>query len=507
MFKRFLMFVMALSLAGCPDPLPISAKSGAKATAKPIIQDLYGADKSKREAAKKTLASQGSAGAQTLLEVMKDKDWNWHQAAKPKDSRRLQNILTYLKEGKQSAVSEPTTDALIAIGAPAIPSLMEALEYHDYCRQAACFVLSKLEAKVVSDALREKLRSKNAPSKAAALVAIGILGKRCAPALPAIYELFNSEDLSFRKAAATAIVQIRRDVYSKVAAILEEVGKNRKIRGPILEEKLKSCSPELIDIAASLYVLLMGRKSKQEALIAIRALGVKAAPLIPRVLIHALGPPHSDIYVQALAQSTLQRLPQETILKECINSLRFGSKTLKHAAARQLALTRGGVDAAIPDLIKTLPGANPQTANLCLSAIAKCGEKAKAFIPQLILANTNRRSFSGAFVGLLLKVDQENALKHIFDGLNHSNAMVRQRSAECLKFYPDKNAALVDKLIVMLDDKNPIVVRECVHALGECGSAGKKALPKIRVLAGEDRKAQKYYEAAVAAAERLKYAQ
>lgn len=505
MFKRFLMFALALSLAGCPDPLPTSAKSGATANSKPIIQDLYGADKSKSDAAKKKLISQGAAGAETVLAVMIDKNWNWHQKAKPTDGRRLQNVLTYIKEGSQKAVQEPITDVLLGIGKPAIPALMKALEYHEYCRQAACFVLTQLDTEEVNKALREKLRSNDVRSKASALEAIGVLGQRCRPALPALYDLFSGSDLNYRVASARAIALINAEVFNKVSKVLVELGKNRKLRGPMLDEKLKECSREETEVAASLYLVLSSRKNKQEALIAIRSLGPKARPLVPLILIHALGPPHSDIYVQALAQSTLQRLPHEIIVAESINCLRLGSKRLKHAAARQLALSKGPVDSAIPELIKSLPSADPQTANLCISAISKSGDKAKPFIPKLLLANTNRRSFSGPFVGLLLKVDPDNALKHIFDGLNHSNDIVRQRSAECLKFYPDKNAELVEKLIKMLDDKNPIVVRESIFALGECGSLGKKALPKIRSLAADAKKGEKYYEAAVAIAERLKY--
>lgn len=505
MFKRFLMFALALSLAGCPDPLPTSSKSGA-ANSKPIIQDLYGADKSKSDAAKKKLINQGATGAKTVLAVMTDKNWNWHQKAKPTDGRRLQNVLTYVKEGSQKAVHEPVTDVLVGIGKPAIPTLMKALEYHEYCRQAACFVLSQLDSKAVNEALKEKLRSDDVRSKSSALEAIRVLGPRCRPALPALYDLFNGSNLNYRKASARAIALVNVEVFKKVSKVLLDLGENSKLRGPKLDEKLKECSREGADVAASLYLVLSSRKNKQEALIAIRSLGPKARPLVPLVLIHALGPPHSDIYVQALAQSTLQRLPHEIIVSESINCLRVGNKRLKRAAARQLALSKGPVDAAIPELINALPSADPQTANLCISAISKSGDKAKPYIPKLLLANTNRRSFSGAFVGLLLKVDPDNALGHIFEGLNHANDMVRQRSAECLKFYPDKNAALVEKLIIMLDDKNPIVVRESIFALGECGTLGKKALPKVRSLAADDKKGEKYYEAAVAIARRLKYA-
>jgi HEAT repeat protein len=495
-FKRFLLVSLALSLTGCPNSNPPNNVPQSPQGSS-LVSKLHSADKATQKAARAELVGQGAKGAKTLVLAMKANSWNWHKNAKTSDGSRLQNISHYIRKVGERGVAEPVTDSLVAIGIQAMPALLDGLTGSSQCRSGTVYVLSRLDQDGVIKALQSTgLNSKDARKKEATLEALVLLGPRMKKILPALYETHQSKNVIYRIKAARAISAMTpkaREFLLQCAKHLRQTGKMDKAQ---FSAQLKASSLDPRSVVAGLHVFLEGRKYKQESLILLRLLKVLAKPVIPSVLIQTLGPPRSIPYVQALAQRTLVELDQKAVMSECINALKSNDAVLKHGAARYLALSRAPVDEAIPLLIASLKGGSRESSELCISAIVKSGPKAKPFLKQIMEANVEQASFSGALVGLLIKVDPDNTIERLLDGLKSANTMIRARSAECFRYYPNSPDRVMTVLVAALKDKEDAVITQLLYALATFGHRAYPFVDKVKAFLSEDQKTREYYKAA-----------
>ncbi|MBI5855902.1 MAG: HEAT repeat domain-containing protein [Nitrospirae bacterium] len=143
----------------------------------PLVRALRDGDWQVREAAIESLGMIGSPAVEGLLRQLRD--WDNRKAAiralgKIKDERVLEPLVAQLRHDE---FLEDATDALVELGAPAIPRLIAAMNDKDeMLRKQAVIILGRIKAPEAVDALIEKLNDKDWFARLTAAAALEKIG-------------------------------------------------------------------------------------------------------------------------------------------------------------------------------------------------------------------------------------------------------------------------------------------------------------------------------------------
>lgn len=143
----------------------------------PLVRALRDGDWQVREAVIESLGMIGSPAVDGILRQLRD--WDTRKAAiralgKIKDERVLDPLVQQLHSDE---FLEDATEALVEVGAPAVPRLLTALNDKDeMVRKQAAIILGRVKAPEAVDALIEKLKDKDWFTRLTAAAALEKIG-------------------------------------------------------------------------------------------------------------------------------------------------------------------------------------------------------------------------------------------------------------------------------------------------------------------------------------------
>jgi len=331
---------------------------------------------------------------------------------------------------------------------------------------------SVFEGKPLKDWIKT-LEDKQPQARVQAATALGRMGHKAEPAVPALIERFKDEDEMVCQAAAVALGRV-----ASAADLIRVLGnKDARTRrwgafaignlrrplgglhpadafvGPIrdkLRNKLKSAVPGLVESLQD--------KNDEVRVEVVSALGF-------------IGPPAKEA------------VPKITALLE------DPSKLIRQTAASALWWIDGQAKVAVPILIE---GLEDKRADLidrqtCVYVLGEIGEKAESAVPALILLlrgiqNSNRNETS---VGLSFSATDalgrigEPAVPALTTQLGDKDPDIRKNAAWALRGMGPKAKAAVPALCEMSKDGNVELRRFAVGALATIGPAASGAVPAL----------------------------
>lgn len=291
--------------------------------------------------------------------------------------------------------------ALVKIGQPAVPALIQALvDPSSLARANAAYALGEVGyasggigelAEEALPALIEMLRDKDKEARGRAAYALGGIGE---PAIPALIEALNHED---------------RDVRSNAAYALGRIGEPAKDAVPVLMKAMSNDD----------YVRLG----------AAEALGKIGEPAVP-ALVEALN--HEDEDVRRNAASVLGKIGE--LPKGAVPALikRLGDEDLYVRYNATIALSRIG-EPAVPALIEALRSEDSAIRSSAAYVLGDIGEPTKDAVVELIEALRDQEGVVRRNAMLSLSKIGKPAVPMLMETLKHEDQLVSSSAAYVLK--------------------------------------------------------------------------
>jgi HEAT repeat protein len=352
--------------------------------------------------------------------------------------------------GSFPAPADPeTAEELVAVGEPAIPSLVLALGHSDQeVRGLASWALSTIGPKAVP-ALISALRDDDAERSRAAAEA---LGRMLPEATPALIASLLAEDGVERQAAAQALGEMVPEAVSHLVDALQRedalgVAQVLGEMGPVAREAV----PALIEIlqdedlaARRLAAEVLGKIGLEEAIPALLA----AAPDVPGgaavavrqmagealakigarpALIEAVA--DDDVAVRRVAVEALAVMGLEgrEAIAALIKALRDEDMVVRTLAVR--ALGDMGAE-AIPALIEAVEDDEPTARREAARALGRMGPEAPEAVPILIEALRDEGGDGSAYASALSYMGPE-AVPALLEALRDEDWVVRALVSQC----------------------------------------------------------------------------
>ncbi len=394
-------------------------------------------------------------------------------------------------------------NALVRIGPPALPQLVETLKtplsYNRYRAPAAlktippiCQALAKMgpAASEATPALIRLLGHSNWGVRYGAAEAIAAIG-------PA------------NKQVALVLVRALRDdpenPYQQTVCLHAVAGLGRI--GPVSEEVLPALIQALSDkrdrvrVHVTKALVQIGPPAVPALVQALPDKNVWVGKSILKILLE-IGPPATpqliavlkgkDSRVRAAAAKALGQLgpAAKDAAPELTRTLKDQDDELRRSAAEALGRIGPAAKDAVPELIKILKGEDVKLRKTAAEALGRIGPAAENSVPELIKALKGadiklRRTAARAIGGIGPAAKQAAAT--LTKALDDENKWVRRAAAEALgKMGPAAKQA-VPALIEASNDNELLVRREAVEALAKVEPTAKQIIPHlIRALKDRD---------------------
>jgi HEAT repeat protein len=341
--------------------------------------------------------------------------------------------LTSLFKDGDGDVDCAAIDALLRIGAPAVPSLISALQRADHprARRNAEFVLERLGAKAAAGLpqLEALLGHDNPDVRISVIRVLSAYGEFADPK-PLIKVVQNDPDFDVRRVAVLGFGNFRK----------------------------------------------------------------RGAPAIP-VLIDVMLSEESGPFLASDASVSLACIgePAVAALAEIIISPKIGTMS-KHSAIHALDKMRmiydpNGVKKAVPALLEVLK--SRELAWRAANLLGNLGDHAQRAVP-LLKEFLKDQSYSGTdrviFAVSLLKLDPNNSVSNpvLIDGLRSGDHQIRSLAASRLEEISSRMTSAIPVLIELCTDPERDVRMLAASALGSFGPAAKSAIPALERLTKDE---------------------
>ena len=300
--------------------------------------------------------------------------------------------------------------------------------------------------------LIKKLQDKDPIERETAAKALGMLGSKALPAVPALLKALRDKDFVVREAAVKALERIGNPALPHLRKVLSEPELQwyllciiYRIQGKLTkkEQKILLNGKSFDQIPKSLIPLLykLLASDRRIRLEAAKKLGMlKASPAVP-ALLKAL----RDIDIYKTAEEALAKIGKPSV-PALIKIIQDDNWFLRPSAIRTLAKIG---KPAIPHIIKILGDQSEEVRATAAMTLGKIGAKAASAIPALIKA------------------------------LGDSSWIVRKESAEALGKIGAKAASAVPALIHALKNSSGIEREAVAKALGKIGPKASPAVPAL----------------------------
>jgi len=345
----------------------------------------------------------------------------------------------------EALLAHELADALVRIGSPSVPVLIQRLKDEDSdVRKAACSALGKLGDPSAIPALIEALKGRDRDVPRAACDALVQIGSAAVPAL--IKAATSNPSPSARCGACEALGKL-----GDPAAI------------PALIKALKDRGGYLLKDSDSLYRDAYMRVCEKAS----EALGELGDPSAVPALIKAAGDPSDR--VRPAAYSALVRIGKPAV-PVLIDALKDRSRYVRRRAC--FALGELGDPSAVPALIQALKDEDSGVRKAACWALGKLGDPSA--VPALIQALKDEDSgVRKAACWALGKLGDPSAVPALIQALKDEDSWVRMVACEVLGKLGDPSA--VPALIQALKDEHSWVreaARKALKRLGWQEAAG-----------------------------------
>ena len=360
---------------------------------------------------------------------------------------------------KDPVVRYYAAEALIGIGAKAVPSLIEGLRANrESDRDRAARVLWRIGGPSVDPLLAVLQDKSSTPEmRAASARTLGMIGDKRA-----------------MKGLALVIKDERYFVRQQAAIALGKMG----------------------DSAVGLLVEMAGSAAPSTRESAVEALGSTGSIRALDRVIEALS--DSNVNVRSAAVRALGESSSERAVPHLIALLRDESSALRGQAGSSLG--RLG-HLAIPSLVLALKDSKPSVRQLAAAALGDIGSR-DAVGPLIELVTTDQSGARAEAIEALGKIGDPAAIDPILSVLRAASVAVRKRAIGALGRFRD--ARTIDALTTALLDQNEEVRQSAAAGLGEIGDA--RSIAKLERLADNDASSD-VRAAAVQAIERIRQSQ
>jgi HEAT repeat protein len=347
--------------------------------------------------------------------------------------------LTIALADKDPVVRYYAAEALVGIGAKAIPSLIQALRSHRQsdCDRAARVLWSIGEAAV--DPLLGVLQDRTATPemRTASASALGMIGDP--RAIRGLASLLRDERYFVREQASRALGRIGEPAVGL-----------------------------LLDMANS------STPTTREA--AVAALGNTASKQAIEKVVEALS--DSNANVRSAAVRSLGESASEIAVPHLMALLRDESSALRAQAAASLG--RLG-HLSLPSLVSALKDPKPSVRQLAAEALGDIGSK-DAVAPLIELIASDQSGARPEAIEALGKIGDPAAVGPILSVMRTGSPSVRKRAIRALSSFRDTRA--IDALAAALSDQNEEVRQAAAAGLGEVGD--ERVIARLERLADND---------------------
>ncbi len=427
-----------------------------------LIEQARSADPDARQKAAVLVAQSTSDHDLPLMfELLGDKDWRVRKTIVDgfvRDARPgiVEGLLDALADSENAGKRNSATEALIRIGEPAIPPIVQRVstEWDVDVRLSFVNLLGDLRSDEAFQVLLQMLQSEQDINVSSSVVSS--LGKyRDAAALPHLIRVLNQrEDLWLKFHVVEALGDIGdRSALPAVLPLYSE----KSLRKPVLEAIGK-----IADVGTVSFLLKVIAEEEKLNLTALRALVRIAEADKPRVIAQS-------------EQSLIQRKFRESFPADKVAPLIEHLRSTPKRDVRSFILKFlgwSGDERALPVLISHLE--QPETAEIAAQALIDFGAAA---IPTILEALRNAEEDD--VIALLLRVVNviggTEAIPSILSFLDHDNPMIRRLGLETLGEIPHPGA--VDYLLAKLDDYDVACQQAAVNSI----SALVSAFPEMKV--------------------------
>jgi HEAT repeat protein len=313
-------------------------------------------------------------------------------------------------------------------------------------------IASKASSQEINSLIK-KLKSNDERELDTAISELGEIGE---PAIPALIEALQDENLQVRQSATEVLRQSGRPVIPALVKALTNSDVELRRRAAALLKKVSRSywnSSELSKVktvVSQLIPLLQDSDAgvRSSAASALGNIGAEAKTAVSQ-LIPLLQ--DSDAGVRSSAASALGNIGAEakTAVSQLIPLLQDSDAGVRSSAASALGNIGAEAKTAVPQLVSLLQDSDEGVCSSAASALGKIGAEAKTAVPQLIL--------------LLQDSDSSDVRK------SAANALVSIAEAK----------TAVPQLVLLLKDSDPNVRQSVASALGSIGAEAKTVVPQL----------------------------
>ena len=394
-----------------------------------------------------------------MFELLGDKDWRVRKTivdgfVRDPQPEVVGGLLDALADAENAGKRNSSTEALVRVGAPAIPPIVARLhtEADVDVRLSLVNLLGDLRNPEGFDTLVGMLDTESDINVASSVVSS--LGKyRDATALPALLRVLQRDDLWLKFHAIEALGEIGdRTALPMILPLYNE----KSLRKPVLEAIGK-----IADVGTVSFLLRIIAEEEKLNLTALRALVRIADASKPKI-------------VEQAERLLIQRKFRESFPKEKIAPLIEHLHATPKRDVKNFILTFlgwSGDERVLPVLMNFLE--QPDTAEVAAQALIDFGQGA---VPSILTALRNAEE--DEIVALLLRVINviggAESIPSILPFLDHDNAMIRRLAIEILGDIADPVS--LDYLLAKLDDTDVASQQAAVNSI----SALVAAFPEIK---------------------------
>ena len=335
--------------------------------------------------------------------------------------------------------------------------------------------------------LIEKLKTNDERELDTAIEKLGKIGK---PAIPALIEALQDQNLLVRRSASQVLAKIGHPAIPDLAKALNNP--DAGVRSSAASA-LGGIGPEAKTAVPKLIFLLKDREAnvRGSAASALGSIGVEAKtaarPLVPLLK-------DREASVRSSAAYALDRIGAEAkdAVQDLVPLLKDSDVGVRRDAAYALGRIGAEAKTAVPQLVPLLTNSDLGVRRTATYALEGIGAEAKAAVPQLIAllkedsdANVRRNA---AYALGNIGAEAKDAVPQLILLLENSDANLRGSAAYALGDIGAKT--VVPKLIPLLDKSDPTndanVRWRTVYALGRMGAEAKIAVPQLIALLKKD---------------------
>jgi HEAT repeat protein len=284
-------------------------------------------------------------------------------------------------------VKELDEDALVALGADAIPILLEMMKHDDKKRRSAAEVMGRIGPPAMP-ALIDAAKDKDPKIRFAAVEGLGLLGPA---AVPTLVETLNDQD---------------DHVRGRVTGVLGDMGPQAKVAVPAMLQSLRD-SDEMTRVWVAIEIIRIDPSTKNSALITVKKLsdspnnsirdlaaealkefGAEAVPALTKRLRDS----NIDVRIQTANSLSALGIDAKDAVPALIEVLQSDQQDANFLIAVADTISSIGPDAkaAVPALTNALR--NPDLADAAVDAIGAIGPEAKDAVPAIILWLNDERN-------------------------------------------------------------------------------------------------------------------